>query len=180
MSKTRSGDDMPTNGNLARRHFLKKLGGVAAAAGTATTVHAAWGGNTLGDTFADFFQQQYREMSREEVRETLERIERKAKKRYGVDIHCKDTPAQPGVLFGYALNISKCRGYRDCVHACVRENNLSRDTFEYDNEFGGASKVFSLCPAVCCCDFQCDGRSRPIRTTGPACGARGFIAGECW
>ncbi|MEA1888664.1 MAG: 4Fe-4S dicluster domain-containing protein [Pseudomonadota bacterium] len=128
MSEGRSDNDMPTNSNLARRHFLKKLGGVAAAAGTATTVHAAWGGNTLSDTFADFFQQHYREMSREEVRETLERIERKAKKRYGVDIHCKDTPAQQGVLFGYALNISKCRGYRDCVHACVKENNLSRDT----------------------------------------------------
>jgi molybdopterin-containing oxidoreductase family iron-sulfur binding subunit len=31
------------------------------------------------------------------------------------------------VLFGYALNISKCIGCRRCVEACVRENNQSRD-----------------------------------------------------
>ncbi|MDX2477493.1 MAG: 4Fe-4S dicluster domain-containing protein [Gammaproteobacteria bacterium] len=112
----------------ARRHFLKKLGGLAAAGGVATATHAAWGGHTLSDTFADFFQQHYREMSDIEIRETLERIERKAKNRYGVDIRCKDTAAIEGVLFGYAINVSKCRGYRDCVHACVKENNLSRDT----------------------------------------------------
>lgn len=128
MSKTRPDSDKPSHSKLARRQFLKKLGGVAAATGTATTVHASWGGNTLSDAFADFFQEHYREMSRDEIRETIERIERKAKKRYGVDINCKTTAAQEGVLFGYALNISKCRGYRDCVHACVKENNLSRDT----------------------------------------------------
>jgi len=116
------------NAKPARRHFLKKLGGLAAAGGVATATHAAWGGHTLSDTFADFFQQHYREMSDIEIRETLERIERKAKNRYGVDIRCKDTAAIEGVLFGYAINVSKCRGYRDCVHACVKENNLSRDT----------------------------------------------------
>ena len=67
-------------------------------------------------------------MTAEEVQAALERIERKAQRRYGVEIHCKNTPPMPGVVFGYAINISKCRGYRDCVHACVRENNLSRDT----------------------------------------------------
>ncbi|MHC4316801.1 MAG: 4Fe-4S dicluster domain-containing protein, partial [Planctomycetota bacterium] len=30
--------------------------------------------------------------------------------------------------FGYAINISKCKGYRDCVYACVKENNLGRDS----------------------------------------------------
>ncbi len=111
--------------NLARRGFLKK---VTAAAGASLASTPAWGGNTLSDTFADFFQAHYQQMTREEIQETLERIERKAKKRYGVDIDCKNTPPRDNVLFGYALNISKCRGYRDCVHACVTENNLSRDT----------------------------------------------------
>jgi molybdopterin-containing oxidoreductase family iron-sulfur binding subunit len=38
-----------------------------------------------------------------------------------------DTPATPGVLFGYALDLSRCIGCRRCVYACAEENNLSRD-----------------------------------------------------
>ena len=113
--------------DLARRKFLKGLASVAAASGAAASV-PAWGGSTLSDTFADFFQTHYQRMTEEEIQETLQRIERKAKRRYGVDIKCKNTLAQKDVVFGYAINISKCRGYRDCVHACVEENNLSRDT----------------------------------------------------
>ena len=113
--------------DLARRQFLLGIGAVTAATGAAAA-SPAWGGNTMSDTFADFFQAHYQQMTQDEIWETLERIERKAKRRYGVDIDCKNTPAQEGVVFGYALNISKCRGYRDCVHACVKENNLSRDT----------------------------------------------------
>ena len=67
-------------------------------------------------------------MTQEEIRETLAHIEHKAKRRYGVDINCKNTPPQQNVVFGYALNISKCRGYRDCAHACVKENNPASDT----------------------------------------------------
>jgi molybdopterin-containing oxidoreductase family iron-sulfur binding subunit len=33
----------------------------------------------------------------------------------------------PGVLFAYALDISRCIGCRRCVYACVEENNQSRD-----------------------------------------------------
>ncbi len=33
----------------------------------------------------------------------------------------------PGVIFGYALDLSRCIGCRRCVHACVKENNQSRD-----------------------------------------------------
>jgi molybdopterin-containing oxidoreductase family iron-sulfur binding subunit len=38
-----------------------------------------------------------------------------------------DSPAIPGVEFGYALDISRCIGCRRCVYACVDENNQSRD-----------------------------------------------------
>ena len=112
----------------ARRRFLKGVAIAAGAAGTLTVTRGAWGGNTLSDTFADFFQQHYQRMSEDEIAATIERIERKAKRRYGIDITCANTPPQEGVVFGYAINVSKCRGYRDCVHACVQENNLSRDT----------------------------------------------------
>ncbi|HSG97687.1 MAG TPA: 4Fe-4S dicluster domain-containing protein [Woeseiaceae bacterium] len=108
----------------ARRNFLRGIG-----AGTlVTAAQPAWGGQTLQDAFADFFQKDYRRMSREEIDGALERIERKARDRYGVDIDCQDTPPQDGVVYGYAINISRCKGYRDCVHACVQENNLGRDS----------------------------------------------------
>jgi molybdopterin-containing oxidoreductase family iron-sulfur binding subunit len=116
-----------SNVDYYRRRFLKGLSGAVAATATPTAARAAWGGNTLSDVFADFFQDHYQRMTPEEIRETLERIERKAKRRYGTAIQCKNTPPQEGVVYGYALNISKCRGYRDCVSACMEENNLSRD-----------------------------------------------------
>ena len=97
--------------------------------GAATTaMQPAWGGETLQDAFADFFQKDYRRMSADEIAAALKRIERKAEQRYGVEINCENTPPQSGVSFGYAINISRCKGYRDCVHACVKENNLGRDS----------------------------------------------------
>ncbi|MCC7382009.1 MAG: 4Fe-4S dicluster domain-containing protein [Deltaproteobacteria bacterium] len=66
-------------------------------------------------------------MTPEELKETLARLERKYKGERGVDVKVENTPPIPGVVFGYALNISKCQGYRDCVTACVKENNQSRD-----------------------------------------------------
>ncbi len=110
--------------NEARRNFLRSLGlGAAAAA-----AQPAWGGQTFSDAFADFFQKHYQRMSSEEIEEALARIERKAERRYGVEIDCQNTPPQEGVVFGYAINISRCKGYRDCVDACVKENNLGRDS----------------------------------------------------
>ena len=118
---------MSDTANLARRRFLKGLASVAAATGAATGA-PAWGGSSLSDAFADFFQDHYQRMTPEQIEAALARIERKAQRRYGVDIECRNTPPLEGVVFGYAINIDKCQGYRDCVHACVEENNLSRDT----------------------------------------------------
>lgn len=112
---------------LARRQFLKRLGMVgAAAAGGATLGTPAWGGSTLSDAFGDFFQDHYQRMTDEEIADALARIERKAQRKFGRDIRCEDVKPIPGVVFGYALNISKCRGYRDCVYGCVEENNQDR------------------------------------------------------
>ena len=96
--------------DLARRKFIKGLGSLTASAGAVSVASPAWGGRTLSDTFADFFQAHYQQMTSEEITQTLERIELKAKRRYNVDINCKNTPPQDGVVFGYAINISKCRG----------------------------------------------------------------------
>ncbi len=88
----------------------------------------AWGGQTLQDALGELFQKHYLRMSAEEIQDVLARIERRAEQRTGVQINVKNTPAQPGVVFGYAINISKCKGYRDCVYGCVEENNLGRDS----------------------------------------------------
>ena len=111
-----------------RRQFL---GGLAALAGGAAAVgpaQAAWGGRTLQDALGGFFQDHYQRMTPQEIQDALARIERKAKRTYGVNITCEDTRPIPGTLFGYALNISKCKGYRDCVAGCIRENNQGRDS----------------------------------------------------
>lgn len=114
-----------------RRQFFKRLGQVGAA-GVAVTASApakaAWGGSTLADAMGSFFQSHYQRMTKDEMRDALARIERKAKRQHGVDITCEDTPPIPDTVFGYALNISKCKGYRDCVSACVKENNQGRDS----------------------------------------------------
>jgi molybdopterin-containing oxidoreductase family iron-sulfur binding subunit len=115
-----------------RRGFLKRLSTVGAATGisasASTPARAAWGGSTLQDALGSFFQDHYQRMSPDEISSALARIERKAKRKFGVEITCEDTPPVPGVVFGYALNISKCKGYRDCVGACVKENNQGRDS----------------------------------------------------
>lgn len=115
-------DDRDAPEDRGRRRFLGAGGAALAGAGSAP----AWGGNTLLDALGGFFQDHYQRMSDEEISDALGRIERRARRRYGVDIDCRNLPPQDDVVFGYALNISKCQGYRDCVAACVRENNQDR------------------------------------------------------
>jgi molybdopterin-containing oxidoreductase family iron-sulfur binding subunit len=125
------GRDEPDVGgcDAGRRNFLRKLGAAGATTATALSAGAArpaWGGQSFADAWNDFFQTHYRRMTPEEMQETLARIARKAERRYGVEITCEDTPPREGVVFGYAIDISRCKGYRDCVHACVEENNQGR------------------------------------------------------
>lgn len=112
----------------SRRKFLKSLGIVGAATAGTVAVGPAWGGSTFKDALGDIFQDHYQEMTKDEIQEALVRIERKAKRKYGVKITCENTPAIEGVVFGYALDISRCKGYRDCVEACTKENNQERDS----------------------------------------------------
>jgi molybdopterin-containing oxidoreductase family iron-sulfur binding subunit len=114
----------------SRRRALKVLGASVASAATAVVA-----GKSLAEPeeatdtagFWSFFREHYKEMSRGEVEAMLGRLERKYTKRYGRDVQVEDTPAPEGVLYGYALSLSRCKGYRDCVHACVKENNTSRN-----------------------------------------------------
>ncbi|HEY5546402.1 MAG TPA: 4Fe-4S dicluster domain-containing protein [Gemmatimonadaceae bacterium] len=74
----------------------------------------------------EYIKKNYRFMTDEERADTITRLERLAKVKHNIDVRIQATPAQPGVMFGYAFNISKCKGYRACVEACINENNLDR------------------------------------------------------
>ena len=74
----------------------------------------------------EYIKRNYRVMTEAERAATIARLERIGKLQRGLDLRIQSTPAQPGVLFGYAFNISKCKGYRSCVEACINENNLDR------------------------------------------------------
>lgn len=119
---------------MSRRSLLKKgsLAGIAGAAAVAAPVLAATTGSDepgeFSDKMGELFQDNYQRMSQEEVEAAIARIERNAKRRYGVDIKVGNEPPIPDTVFGYALNVAKCKGVRACVDACVKENNQSRDT----------------------------------------------------
>ncbi|MDT8446515.1 MAG: 4Fe-4S dicluster domain-containing protein [bacterium] len=120
-----------------RRAALKALGlGAAVGAGalassggtlTAEQRQKHHGEETFEDHWHSFFQQHYQRMSEEEIEVVLERLERKYKAIYGVEVKVENEQPLEGVVFGYALNISKCKGYRECVKGCTTENNQSKD-----------------------------------------------------
>jgi Fe-S-cluster-containing dehydrogenase component len=74
----------------------------------------------------EYIKRHYRYMTDEERADTIARLERLARLQRGVDVQIQRTEAQPGVMFGYAFNISRCKGFRNCVEACINENNLDR------------------------------------------------------
>jgi Fe-S-cluster-containing dehydrogenase component len=74
----------------------------------------------------EHFKGNFRVMSDADKARTIGRLERLAQLRTGTDVAIAGTSAQPGVEYGYAFNISKCKGYRNCVEACINENNLDR------------------------------------------------------
>ncbi|MBM3724035.1 MAG: 4Fe-4S dicluster domain-containing protein [Acidobacteria bacterium] len=73
-----------------------------------------------------YFQENYRLMSEEEKTEALLRLERLHQLKHGGRISVSGAEPIEKVLFGYAFNVSKCRGYLECVSACIRENNQDR------------------------------------------------------
>jgi molybdopterin-containing oxidoreductase family iron-sulfur binding subunit len=115
-----------------RRLALKVLAGGMAAGAQALGACAPLSGATGAErevkllAWREYIKGNYRDMTDAERAETIARLERLAKVRSGVDVTIQSTGAQPGVVFGYAFNISKCQGFRRCVEACINENNLDR------------------------------------------------------
>ena len=116
---------------MDRRSALGFLAGAAAlVAGTLSSCARAVVDPEVGEKLLLDWQEKlkgnFRLMTETEKAETIDRLERLAEIRQGVNVQIKGTPAQPGVMYGYAFNISKCQGYRECVKACIKENNLDR------------------------------------------------------
>ena len=68
-----------------------------------------------------------KELPREKLRSLVKDLEREYAATYGNAVTVSDSGPMPGVVFAYALDISRCIGCRRCVYACAEENNLSRD-----------------------------------------------------
>jgi molybdopterin-containing oxidoreductase family iron-sulfur binding subunit len=102
----------------SRREFACAVAGcvaVAAAGGCSDLTHTSW------------FRGRFREMSDEEKRTAVADLEKEHTERFKKPVQVGVEPPLPGVEYGYALDISRCIGCRRCVHACVEENNQSRD-----------------------------------------------------
>ncbi|MCH8881962.1 MAG: 4Fe-4S dicluster domain-containing protein [SAR324 cluster bacterium] len=135
--QTTPGHSPPARGRGAKRwtrRGLLKKGGIAGLFATlfggglslAAKVVDEVDEHALSDAVGDLFQDHYQQMTQEEIQAALGRIQRKTERQHGVKIEVGNEQAQPGVVFGFALNLSRCTGVRECVKACVVENNLSR------------------------------------------------------
>lgn len=101
-----------------RRDFLCAVVGCAAA--TAAT-------GCSDPTHSGFFRHHLRELSRAEMTTIIKELEAEFTAKYGKAVTVGTEEAKPGVDLAYALDIGRCVGCRRCVHACVKENNQSRD-----------------------------------------------------
>ena len=98
-----------------RRTFLA---GAASVLGMLAVSSCSW---------EEFAQKNFQRMTKEEIEQTLERLRREYREKYGKDFVIGAEGPIDGALFGYALDIQRCIGCRKCVYACVDENNQSRD-----------------------------------------------------
>ncbi len=127
---------LPADSSMDRRDVIKTLFTLAAA-------YTASGCRRDSDALSTFFHSHFKEMSPEKLASTLKMWERRYSKRFNRDVSMNATASKENVLFGYALDVSRCVGCRKCVYACVEENNQSRDpqvhwitVLEMDNKHG--------------------------------------------
>lgn len=86
------------------------------------------GDDTAGLKWDEYFKGNYRLMTDDEKAETVARLEKLHETNTGKHINISTDGPIDGVLYGYAFNISKCRGYMDCIRGCLEENNQDRAT----------------------------------------------------
>ncbi len=146
------------NMNCDRRSFLKYTTKSIFVGGTILTTGCGSANEEMGLRWEEYFKKNYRLMDSSEKEATVERLEKLAKLKKGLDVQISSQGPLDNVLYGYAFNISRCEGFMDCVAACVKENNLDRPsktqyirTFEMEkgnlNVGSGNGKFFHPVPA---------------------------------
>jgi len=123
--------DQKLNRKESRRSFLQS---VARCASTTGLLGLSAMGCSPNESSArvrslkwqEYFKKHYRLMTPEEKVKTIRRLEELSKRQLGVTVSMSDQDAVQNTLFGYAFNISRCKGFMDCVKACVHENNVDR------------------------------------------------------
>ena len=78
-------------------------------------------------TLDDLLQKHYRQLTPGDLQRIMKALETKCLKDSGVRPTMRDLKPLDGVEFAYALNLTRCIGCRKCAHACLAENNQSRD-----------------------------------------------------
>lgn len=122
IASLRSGDD-----KMHRRDLLKGMVKTALAGVGAATVAGCTGASEKAQIgWKEYFKTNFRLMTDKEKLETVQRLTRSAQLTTRTTPSISVKSAVPGVLYGYAFNVSKCKGYMDCVDACIKENNLDR------------------------------------------------------
>jgi len=118
---------VPEAGSMNRRSFLRKS--TFAATGLAALIAGLAPLREMDEfpSLDEFLRKHYKELSPDEMTAVLANIEKETERQYGIRPHVRDLKPMEGVQFAFALNLSRCIGCRKCVHACVAENNQSRD-----------------------------------------------------
>ncbi len=114
-------------GGISRRNVMKAGGAMlgAAAFAKAMVPLTEWAANISVD---EFLQKHYKELGPADMERVIDRLQKQAKTDYDAVVEIHDYRPQPGVQFGYALNLSICIGCRKCAEACHHENNHDRAT----------------------------------------------------
>jgi molybdopterin-containing oxidoreductase family iron-sulfur binding subunit len=118
VSKEMTGNKKDEHENTGRRTFIKSAGSLAA---------AAFLSSCDPTTREAYFQKHFQELSKSDLDKVIKRLEHKYSKQYKKKVTVGAIGPQEGVVFGYALDLSRCIGCRRCVYACVTENNQSHD-----------------------------------------------------
>jgi len=127
------GFDQVFDMQMNRRSAFKRItAGLVAGVGAAATSCSVTGSEKSAEKaqmeWEEYFKGNYKVMTDEEKKATVRRIEKSYEQNTGKNLNVSSKGATPGVLFGYAFNISKCQGYMDCINACVEENNQDRSS----------------------------------------------------
>ena len=118
------------NVDTGRRNFLKNVGiagaSILATSNVSVSISTDDTNPDAETTLEEWTQGHFVLMSEDDKKAAIGRLEKRYTAQYKKKTTVSNAPAPEGVLFGYALDISKCIGCRRCVHACVQENNQSR------------------------------------------------------